>query len=285
MLSGLTSTQHFYKEPAGRSAFDVKRRIASNFSRAAGSYDRAATLQKRVAARVMELLPEHAPVTAVLDMGTGTGYQCASLSEKYSSASVIGMDMAMGMLEYARSQNEDESRIQWCSGDIEALPFAGESFGLLCSSLAIQWCSLEGVLSEVSRVLKPGGYFVFSTLAENSLFELDAAWCAIKETCRVNRFDAFEDQTQIVDSGSLAVCSFSMEPETLFYPDVFSLLRELKSLGVNTVLGGQQGLITRSKLHGLQNAYEQYRSDDGLPLTYQVIYGVLQKHSLSEEFQ
>ena len=283
MLSGLTSAQYFSEEPAVRSTFDVKRRIASNFSRAAGSYDRAATLQRRVAARVMELLPEYAPVTTVLDMGTGTGYQCAALCEKYSRASVVGMDMAMGMLDYARGQNRENSRIHWCSGDIEALPFADESFDLVCSSLAIQWCSLEGVLGEVSRVLKPGGYFVFSTLAENSLFELDTAWRAIKENSRVNQFDAFESQAKVVDNASLAVCSFSIEPETLFYPDVFSLLRELKSLGVNTVLGGQQGLITRSKLHGLQDAYEQYRTDDGLPLTYQVIYGVLQKPSFSVE--
>lgn len=285
MLSGLMSTQYRYKEPVVRSAFDVKRRIASNFSRAAGSYDRAATLQRQVAARVLALLPEHASVTSVLDMGTGTGSQCFALREKLPCASVVGMDMAMGMLEYARSQNRQNSQIHWCSGDIEALPFAAESFDLVCSSLAVQWCSLEGVLKEVSRTLKPGGYFVFSTLAEDSLFELDAAWRAIDEPCRVNQFDAFADQARIVKRGALTTCSFSLEPEILFYPDVFSLLRELKSLGVNTVLGGQQGLMTRSKLRSLQNAYEQYRSCDGLPLTYQVIYGVLQKHSLSKEFQ
>ena len=69
----------------------------------------------------------------------------------------------------------------------------------------------------------------------------------------------------------------SLNPEVLFYPDVISLLRELKSLGVNTVLEGQRGLMTRSKLNQLQKAYELHRTDAGLPLTYQVIYGVLQK--------
>ena len=277
MLSGLMSTHSFSEESVVRGAFDVKRRIASNFSRAARSYDRAATLQKRVAAKVMELLPESVPASAILDMGTGTGSQCPVLAEKYSGASIVGMDMAMGMLEYARSQNLQQSRIHWCSGDIESLPFAAESFDLVCSSLAVQWCSLEDVLAEVSRILKPGGSFVFSTLAEDSLFELDSAWRSINEPYRVNQFDSFEEQALAVNNGSLAVSSFAREPETLFYPDVFSLLRELKSLGVNTVLGGAQGLITRSKLHCLQDTYEQYRSVSGLPLTYQVVYGVLQK--------
>ena len=277
MLSGLTSTHSYCEEPAVRGAFDVKRRIASNFSRAAGSYDRAATLQKRVAARVVELLPDSVPATAILDMGTGTGSQCPVLAEKYSGASIVGMDMAMGMLEYARSQNLQQSRIHWCSGDIESLPFTADSFDLVCSSLAIQWCSLEGVLNEVFRVLKPGGSFVFSTLAEDSLFELDSAWRSINEPCRVNQFDDFKEQARAVNNGPLSVSSLVIESEALFYPDVFSLLRELKSLGVNTVLGGTQGLMTRSKLHRLQEAYEQYRSSEGLPLTYQVIYGVLQK--------
>ena len=277
MLPGLTGAHSFCHESAVQSAFDVKRRIASNFSRAAGSYDQAATLQKRVAARVMELLPVDIQASVVLDMGAGTGSQCPVLFEKYPGASVVGMDMAMGMLELARSQHENEPGISWCSGDIEALPFIGESFDLIYSSLAIQWCSLDRVLHEVFRVLKPGGFFVFSTLAENSLFELDSAWRAINEPCRVNQFKTFEEQAQAVDNGPLVTGSLSLESETLFYPDVFSLLRELKSLGVNTVLGGQQGLITRSKLHGLQNAYEGFRTDDGLPLTYQVIYGALQK--------
>lgn len=285
MLSGLTSVPSIDHPYDVRGASAVKRRIASNFSRAAESYDLAATLQKRVAARVAQLLPEELPEelpesvkgSAILDMGTGTGSQCPVLAEKYSAAAVIGMDMAMGMLEYARSQNTRQSRIHWCSGDIEFLPFADESFDLICSSLAIQWCSLEKVLSEVYRILKPGGTFVFSTLAEGSLFELDSAWCSINEPCRVNRFDSFEVQAQVVNDSYFSVSSFSKKPETLFYPELFSLLRELKSLGVNTVLSGAQGLMTRSKFHHLQSAYEQYRSVDGLPLTYQVIYGVLCK--------
>ena len=207
MLSGLRSTDSFIGEEAAvsvvRSVLDVKQRIASNFSRAAGSYDRAATLQKRVAGGVVQRLPDLCGASAILDMGTGTGSQSQTLSSLYPDAQVVGMDMAMGMLEYARQQNSEQAGMQWCSGDIEALPFAGESFDLVYSSLAIQWCSLDRVLSEVARVLKPGGHFVFSTLAQSSLHELDQAWQSVNEPDRVNRFDAFEDQARTVDQGCL----------------------------------------------------------------------------------
>lgn len=270
MLSELSSSEAY-------GANTVKQRIAYNFSRAARSYDQAATFQKKVAAHVLELLPELPSVSNSLDMGAGTGGQCQQLSLKYPQAAIIGMDMAMGMLRHAQYQNNGHKNIHWCSGDIESLPFGQASFDLVCSSLAIQWCSLNKVLAEVTRVLKPGGYFVFSTLAENSLYELDVAWRAIDEPMRVNQFDAFIHQSAIVDQSGMEVCLFSEIPETLYYPDVFSLLRELKSLGVNTVLAGQQGLMTRSKFLRLQHAYETCRTEAGLPLTYQVIYGVLRK--------
>ena len=265
----------------------VKQRIAENFSRAADSYDQAAILQKRVAARTMLGLPAQLgskqlnskglqPSQCVLDLGTGTGLHSPTLAERYDDAVVIGMDLAMGMLQFAR-ENTSHPRVRWCSGDIESIPFQSNAVDLIYSSLAIQWCSFEKVLCEVSRVLKPGGTFVFSTLAEGSLKELDKAWCLAGETDRVNRFDSFEIQKQCLNGSDLVRQAFSLKTETLFYPDMITLLRSLKSLGVNTVLADKGGLLTRRKLEALKQTYEQVRQPEGLPLTYQVIYGVLQK--------
>ena len=255
----------------------IKQRIAGNFSRAASTYDQAARLQRRVANRLMTALPKHHLVNTVLDLGSGTGTPSYELAQRYPDAMVTGMDLAMGMLQFARQQSCDQTSLNWCSGDIEALPFKSDCFDLVFSSLAIQWCHLEQVLQEVSRVLKPGGQFVFSTLANGSLRELDAAWMGVAQSNRVNQFDSVERQHRTVMEGALETLTFSHQAETLYYPNLISLLKELKALGVNTVLAGHQGLMTRTRLQGLQQAYERYRVIDGLPLTYQVIYGVLQK--------
>ncbi len=255
----------------------LKKRIAENFSKAADTYDKAATLQKRVAARTMLGLPVAVSLKQVLDLGTGTGQQSLQLSRQFPEAVVTGMDMAMGMLRFASELCPDRKQQIWCSGDIEALPFRNNSFDLVFSSLAIQWCDLPRVLAEVSQVLKPGGRFVFSTLAEGSLSELDYAWRAVDEPDRVNQFACYEWQKKIISSSTLNTVLLSRQTEVMYYQDVISLLRELKSLGVNTVLAGRNGLITRNKLQGLQRAYERFRTEMGLPLSYQVIYGTLQK--------
>ena len=255
----------------------TKQRIALNFSRAASSYDQAAALQQRVAARVMLALPERLLThdnARIVDLGTGTGQHAQTLAQRYEGATVIGMDLAMGMLDFARANHP---QVHWCLGDIESMPLQGSSIDLLYSSLAIQWCCFRQVLREVVRVLKPGGNFVFATLAQGSLAELDNAWCAAGEHGRVNGFASFTAQRDVARSSALVHRQFLLTAETLYYPDTPTLLHSLRALGVNTILAGNSGLLTRQKLNALIRAYEQLRQPEGLPLTYQIIYGVLQK--------
>lgn len=253
-----------------------KARVAANFSKAAATYDDAATLQKRVSARAMLGMPSDLEPERVLDLGSGTGSQTSILSSFYPEAHITGMDMAMGMLQHAKGQQlESQKEPSWCSGDIESLPFRTDSFDLVFSSLAIQWCSLETVLEEVSRVLKPGGMFVFSSLASGTMSELNQAWSCVDKNIHVNGFSHCDAQKQTIINSPLTSLSFRQQTETLYYSSVSQLLRELKALGVNTVHSRQQGLMTRRRLTGLQQAYEEFRTEDGLPLSYQVLYGVL----------
>ena len=132
-----------------------KQRIARNFSRAAKKYDLSARLQNNVAHHLMFYLPEKA--NDVLDLGCGTGKWTHTLSVKYQHARVTGLDFSMGMLKEAKNRHYE--KVKWCSGDIEALPFANASIDLAFSNLAVQWCQLSDVLNEVARVLRPGGFF------------------------------------------------------------------------------------------------------------------------------
>jgi len=58
------------------------------------------------------------------------------------------------------------------------------------------------------------------------------------------------------------------------YPDVLSLMRDLKAIGAHNVTAGRpRALVGRSRLKRMQDAYEALRRDDRLPATYEVIYG------------
>ncbi len=251
-----------------------KQRVAANFSRAAETYDCAAALQKRVAARAMLGIPAGFQPERVLDLGSGTGSQTVILNNTFSDAHVTGVDLAMGMLKFSRSRKTEAS---WCAGDIESLPFKDASFDLVFSSLAIQWCEFETVLAEVKRVLKPDGLFVFSSLVKGTMAELNHAWQQVDSHVHINGFEPFGLQQQTASLSGFQVNSLKLQHETLHYPSVVTLLRELKALGVNTVHSAHQGLMNRTRLQKLEEAYENARTEMGLPLSYQVIYGTFSK--------
>jgi malonyl-CoA O-methyltransferase len=58
------------------------------------------------------------------------------------------------------------------------------------------------------------------------------------------------------------------------YPDVLTLMRDLKAIGAHNVTAGRpRALAGRERLTRVQRAYEAFRRDEGLPATYEVIYG------------
>ncbi len=277
MNAGCLISDAFVLESAPVFKID-KRRIAEKFGRAAKSYDASANLQQLVASRTRLGLPELADNAVILDMGCGTGKETLALRNRYPENVMAGLDLSDGMLTFAQKQPALVD-CKWIVGDIEELPFAEETFDLIFSSLAIQWCeSLSEVLAQVYRVLKPGGWFVFSTLAAGSLFELQTAWRNVDDEIHVNSYETFERQMHCVAAEEFQIISLHQRMETLYYPAVLNLLREIKALGANTVVGSDnQSLLGRRTLRQLESGYLPFQISKGLPASYQVIYGVLCK--------
>ncbi len=250
-----------------------KQRVQTHFSKAATSYDGAATLQQRVAHRTHLLIPPWHGFSHILDLGAGTGYQTRQLYRRYRHATITGIDLAAGMAQYARSQTPSHHPIQWAVGDMDCLPFKPCTFDLVYSNLAIQWGELSHVLQEIRRVLKPKGRFVFSSLLHGTMVELKAAWQQVDDGLHTNRFKTLAEKKQVFEQLNMPLSRVYHQRETLFYPSVRTMFSELKALGVNIVQSPATGLMTRHKLNALCNAYEHYRQPEGLPLSYEVIYG------------
>jgi malonyl-CoA O-methyltransferase len=62
---------------------------------------------------------------------------------------------------------------------------------------------------------------------------------------------------------------------TLYYPTPVELIKELRGVGVgNTHLERAAGLTGRKKWKGFLAGLESQRSEQGIPLTYEVVYGL-----------
>jgi malonyl-CoA O-methyltransferase len=256
-----------------------KQQVAAAFSRAAETYDSVADFQRAVGARLLSLLPESicpAHIQQWLDLGCGTGYFCEHLQQRFASARGTGLDLAQGMLAFARTRCPDLSYI--CA-DAEQLPLQDNSQDLVFSSLALQWCTdFSKVLREAQRVLKPGGVLLFSSLADGSLIELRRSWQAVDNATHVNQFRTLKRYQELTAASALQVLDLHCHTHIYHYAKVADLTHELKHLGADHLQDGRApGLVSRQGLQRLLNAYEYYRQPQGLPATWQVVYGVLRK--------
>lgn len=283
-LRGVSGTDPLYQSlgahsaPYGDAALPDKRHVAASFSRAAESYDAVAELQRNVGTQLLVRLPASLQPRRWLDLGCGTGYFTRALAERYAQGEGLAVDIAEGMLRHARPHG---GAAHFIAGDAEALPLQSDSVELLFSSLALQWCAdFPRVLSEAQRVLRPGGVLAFSSLCVGTLQELRESWLAVDGFVHVNRFRRFEDYQQICAASGLQSLMLQRQAEVLHFADLRSLTTSLKDLGAHNLNPGRPGGLTgRSRIRALIEAYECFRQPQGLPATYQVVYGVLQKPS------
>lgn len=253
-----------------------KRWVQAAFNKAAASYDELAVLQREVARRLLERLdyikidPEK-----ILDLGCGTGQLTHPLLKRFKKAQVIGLDIAPAMLRQARKQAGWWRKPRFVAGDIEALPIAGNSMDLVISSLSFQWChDLDRVFAECRRILRPGGVLLFTTFGPDTLKELRGSWSEVDGHAHVNQFIDMHDIGDAMVRLQLADPVMDVEHFTLTYPDVRTLMRELKGIGAHNMTAGRaRGLMGKSRMQAFERAYEQYRIDVSLPATYEVIYG------------
>ncbi|MEF8851183.1 MAG: class I SAM-dependent methyltransferase [Haloarculaceae archaeon] len=98
----------------------------------------------------------------VLELGCGGGQCSVALAER--GADVTGVDLSGAQLDYARGLAAERGvGVAFLQGDVTALPVADASFDVAFNAWVFQWVpDLEAAFAEASRVLRPGGRFVFS---------------------------------------------------------------------------------------------------------------------------
>ena len=102
----------------------------------------------------------------VMDAGCGTGLLTLALLKTLKRpAHIVALDLSAASLQVAkRDINETlEGRpheVWLTQANVLALPFADDSFDLIVTSGALEYVPLEDGLSELARVLTPGGYFL-----------------------------------------------------------------------------------------------------------------------------
>ena len=149
----------------------------AGWERAAGTYEAAfATATRQF---IDPLLDAVGPAASLLDLCCGPGFVAAAARDRGAAAS--GLDFSPAMLAVARARFPG---IAFEAGDAEAMPFAAATFDAVASNFGIHHVPRPGVaLTEVWRVLRPGGFFAFTIWAGT---DDNIAWKLIFDAIRVH---------------------------------------------------------------------------------------------------
>jgi malonyl-CoA O-methyltransferase len=257
-----------------------KNAIRSSFDRAASSYDDHAVLQREIESRLLERIEfrRHEPAT-ILDLGCGTGSASRALAGQFPDASVIALDWSPAMLMKAGTPGDDAGHsttgVAPLCADMHSLPLAARSADLIFSNLALQWSyDLAAVFGEFRRIMKADAMLVFTCFGPDTLHELKQAWRAVDDRPHVNDHPDMHDVGDVLLAAGFRDPVMDTERLTLEYPDVMSLMRELKGIGAHNVASERKHALTgKTRLNNMMKAYEPFRRDGLYPASYEVIYG------------
>ena len=119
------------------------------------------------------LLPYLRPGLRVLDFGCGPGTISVGLAEAISPAELHGVDMEETQIDQAKAiaMSQGLKNVQFSVADVTELPFEDEFFDVAhCHNVLMHVPDTLAVLSEVKRVLKPGGLIACREMICDSSF-------------------------------------------------------------------------------------------------------------------
>ncbi|WP_281227754.1 bifunctional demethylmenaquinone methyltransferase/2-methoxy-6-polyprenyl-1,4-benzoquinol methylase UbiE [Flavobacterium aquiphilum] len=153
--------------PYKDSSLSKKEQVAKMFDNISGNYDNlnrviSFGVDVKWRKKVLQLVSKTNPGN-VLDIATGTG-DLAILMAQTKAKRIVGLDISEGMLEIGKIKIEEKNlsqTIEMVLGDSENIPFEDNFFDAITVAFGVRnFEHLEKGLSEILRVLKPGGIFV-----------------------------------------------------------------------------------------------------------------------------
>ena len=107
----------------------------------------------------------------VLEVGSGRGGGASFVTRYHHPSEMIGLDYSQSAIELSRRLHKDVPNLQFIQGDAESLPFEDHTFDVVINVESSHcYGNVDAFIKEVSRVLKPGGYFSWVDLRSKEMF-------------------------------------------------------------------------------------------------------------------
>ena len=253
---------------------DLQRRLTA----AARRTGDAAFLHERCADELMSRLEllDVAPET-IVDAGAGNATLARRLAARYRRADVLAVEHCRPLSAAGSDRGparwlRRRRRIERIAAPLDALPFDDDAIDLVASVLALpRYAPPDPALSEIARVLAPGGAFSFVTLGPDTLDALREAWRQVDDGVHVADFTDMHDIGDALGRAGFTEPVLDVETLELSYGDVATLWRDLTAFGARNCLPGRRrGLTGRRRFAAMRRALD---GGEGFALHVELVFG------------
>lgn len=133
----------------------------------------------------------------VLEVGSGRGGGASFVMRYHRPKSLVGVDLCPEAVAFCR-QHHQVAGLSFCEGDAEALPLPDASVDAVINAESSHcYIHMDRFLSEVHRVLRPGGHLLFADIRTRE------KWPALREqfaACPLEQVDEERITDQVVRS-------------------------------------------------------------------------------------
>lgn len=107
---------------------------------------------------------------SLLDIGCADGTTTRNIKQRHPKLKITGVDLYDSAIKYAKSVSSD---ITFITADVHKLPFGNKTFNAVVAVEVLEHLhEPEQVLTEINRVLKPGGTFIVGQDTDSLLFKM-----------------------------------------------------------------------------------------------------------------
>lgn len=238
----------------------IRRKIQTNFSKAATQYEEVASVQKSAAKLLVDkVFNLGANPHSILDLGAGTGFVTEELFKYFPLSNFTLNDLSPNMLDFCKNKFKHNNfyYLEEDLADVEC-----KHYDLIISNFALQW--VENLETQIIKLNKMSDVFAFTTLTKGTFSQ----WHNLVGQYQEIKFIEYPEQENVYE-----ICMRNRHDKEFYYwvenielnfANATMFMKYLKKLGAKSAYNQASNQTIRSLL----------ALKDNFTTSYQVFFGV-----------